>query len=188
VAMAEKSVNRCDVAVLVIDASQGVAEQEAKIAGMCEEIGRGLVIAFNKADLVDERARKARKEELERKLQFVPWAEVVWCSAKSGKGVKELMRGVEGVHQAFNKRVATGELNRFFAELTEHHPPSVYRGHPVKLYYITQASARPPAFVVSVNYPEGVHFSYRRYLINRLREQFGFDGTPVRIMFRKRSR
>ncbi|MSP63986.1 MAG: ribosome biogenesis GTPase Der [Myxococcales bacterium] len=187
VAMAEKSIGRCDVAVLVIDAAGGVAEQEAKIAGMCDEAGRGLILTFNKRDLVDAAAEKKLKEALARQLQFVPWAKVAFCSALTGRGVRELLRTVAEVHHNHNRRVTTGELNRFFEGLVEAHPPSLYRGHPVRLYYVTQATARPPTFVIQVNHPEGIHFSYARYLANRLREQFGFEGTPIRTIFRKRA-
>jgi GTP-binding protein len=188
VAMAEKAIGRCDVAVLVVDGAAGLAEQEAKIAGLCEEAGRALVIAFNKRDLFGDAQVRKLKQDLERQLQFVPWAKVLWVSAATGKGVRELLGAVQEVYAAASQRVTTGELNRFFEGLVEHHPPSLYRGHPVKLYYITQASVRPPSFVLSVNHPEGVHFSYRRYLANRLREQFGFVGTPVRIFTRARSK
>ncbi len=187
VAMAEKAIGRCDVTVLVIDAEAGVAEQEAKIAGMCDEAGRALVIAFNKRDLVDEKDERRLKEALERQLQFVPWAKVIFCSARTGRAVHGLLEAAREVYESASKRVSTGELNRFFEGLVEHHPPSLYRGTPVKLYYITQATTRPPTFVLSVNHPEGVHFSYRRYLANRLREEFGFVGTPVRILCRARS-
>ncbi len=189
VTMAEQSVERADIAVLVIDGIEGVAEQEAKIAGMCEDKGRGLVVAFNKSDLLKGRGSgKKLKEELERKLQFVPWAKVVSCSAKTGQGIRELLATVEEVYRSYTRRISTGELNRFFATLVEHHPPSLYRGQPVKLYYITQAAIRPPAFVLSVNHPEGVHFSYRRYLSNRLRQHFGFVGTPLKILCRGKGR
>ncbi len=188
VAMAEKAIGRADVAVLVVDAAAVLAEQEAKIAGLCDEHGRALVIAFNKRDLVDAKAEKKLAESLARQLQFVPWAKVVYVSAKTGKGVRALIAAVDEVYDNYSRRVSTGELNRFFEGLTERHPPSLHRGHPVKLYYITQASARPPTFVLSVNYPEGVHFSYRRYLANQLRAQFGFEGTPVRIITRARKR
>jgi GTP-binding protein len=188
VSMAEKAIGRCDVCVLVVDGAGGLAEQEAKIAGMCDEAGRGLVIAFNKRDLFDGKQAKKLGEDVERQLQFVPWAKVVFCSASTGKGVREVLAAVDQAYAAASKRVTTGELNRFFEGLVEHHPPSLYRGHPVKLYYITQASVRPPAFVLQVNHPEGVHFSYRRYLANRLREEFGFQGTPVRIITRAKHR
>jgi GTP-binding protein len=186
VAMAEKSIHRADVTVLVVDGAAGIAEQDAKVAGLCDEIGRALVIALNKRDLVDARAEKKLHEELERKLQFVPWAKVLSCSAKTGRGIRELLEAVVAVEANYARRVSTGSLNRFFEGVLERHPPSLYQGHPVKLYYIVQASSRPPTFVLSVNHPEGVHFSYRRYLANQLRAEFGFDGTPVRIITRRR--
>ena len=185
-AMAEKAVGRCDVALLMIDGEGGIGEQDARIAGLCDEEGRALVIGLNKRDLLSGPDERKLREEIERKLQFVPWARVVALSARTGRGVPELMRAVMDASAAFRKRVTTGELNRFFEGLVERHPPSVYKGHPVKLYYITQASAAPPTFVLQVNSPEGVHFSYRRYLANQLRKQFGFDGTPVRIITRGR--
>jgi GTP-binding protein len=125
VAMAEKAIGRADVAVLVVDAAAGLAEQEAKIAGLCDEHGRALVIAFNKRDLVDERAEKKLKEALARQLQFVPWAKVVYVSAKTGKGVRGLMQAVDEVYGSYSRRVGTGELNRFFEGLTERHPPTL---------------------------------------------------------------
>ena len=188
VAMAEKAVGRADVCVLLIDADEGIGEQDAKIAGLCEEAGCALVIAFNKIDLLDEpRPREARlREDLQRQLQFVPWAKVVFLSAKTGKGVRKLVDTINVVHRAYTTRVSTGALNRWFAQVVERHPPSLYRGHPVRLYYIQQPQSAPPTFILSVNHAEGVHFSYRRFLQNQLREAFGFEGTPVRIVCRGR--
>jgi GTP-binding protein len=188
VAMAEKAVKRADVCVLVVDAKEGLAEQEAKIAGLCDEAGRALVIVFNKLDLVDQAEQDKLRENLNRQLQFVPWAKVVFASAKTGKGVQRILDAVQSAYAAYTRRVSTGELNRWFEGIVTKHPPSVYRGHPVKLYFIQQPQARPPTFLLSVNYPEGVHFSYRRYLANQLREAFELDGTPVRIVCRARSR
>jgi GTP-binding protein len=187
VAMAEKSLHRAHVAVLVVDGADGIAEQDAKVAGLCDELGRALVIALNKRDLFDASTERKLHEEIQRKLQFVPWAKVLSCSAQTGRGVHQLLETVIEVEGNFRRRVSTGELNRFLEEVLEKHPPSLYKGHPVKLYYITQASAGPPTFVLSVNHPDGVHFSYRRYLANQLRARFGFDGTPVRIICRARA-
>jgi GTP-binding protein len=172
--------------VLVVDAEAGLAEQEAKIAGLCEEAGRALVICFNKLDLIDERRQTKLREDLKRQLQFVPWAKVVFASAKTGKGLQRILDAVQGAYAAYTRRVSTGELNRWFERVLEAHPPSVYRGHPIKLYFIQQPQARPPTFLLSVNFPDGVHFSYRRFLANRLRESFGLDGTPVRIVCKAR--
>jgi GTP-binding protein len=113
---------------------------------------------------------------------------VVFASAKTGKGLQRILDAAKAAYAAYTRRVSTGELNRWFAGIVEKHPPSLYRGHPVKLYFIQQPEAGPPTFVLSVNHPEGVHFSYRRYLVNQLREAFELDGTPVRIICRKRTR
>jgi GTP-binding protein len=188
VAMAEKAIGRCDVCVLVVDAAEGLAEQDAKIAGICEEAGRALVICFNKLDLVDQKQQDQLRENLNRQLQFVPWAKVVFASARTGKGVQRILDAVQGAYAAYTKRVSTGELNRWFETIVEKHPPSLFRGHPIKLYFIQQPQSRPPTFLLSVNYPEGVHFSYRRYLSNQLRENFELDGTPVRIVCKARVR
>ena len=109
-------------------------------------------------------------------------------SAKTGKGQKRLMDAVHHAHKAFTTRVSTGALNRWFEGIVERHPPSLFKGAPVKLYYITQAESSPPTFILSVNYPEGVHFSYQRYLANQLRSEFKLDGTPIRIICRARNR
>ena len=186
VAMAEKAVGRCDVALLIVDAKEGISEQEARIAGMCDEAGRGLVIVFNKNDLVDGAEQKKLEENLQRQLQFVPWAKVLHCSAKTGRNVRKIVETARHVYDSAGTRVTTGALNRFFEGIVERHPPSLYQGKPIRLYYITQASVHPPTFVVQVNFPEGVHFSYRRYLSNQLRETFHFEGTPVRIITRRR--
>ncbi len=188
VAMAEKAILRAEIAVLVVDGAQGLAEQEAKIAGICHDAGRGLVICFNKCDLYDSKQENKLREELNRKLQFIPWARVVHVSAQTGKGIKRLMDAVHHSHKAYTTRVPTGALNRWFEGIVDRHPPSLFKGLPVKLYYITQAETSPPTFVLSVNYPEGVHFSYQRYLANQLRAEFHLDGTPLRIICRARGR
>jgi GTP-binding protein len=186
VAMAEKAVGRCDVCVLVVDAEEGLAEQDAKVAGMCDESGRALVILFNKLDLIDEKKQKKLHEDIKRQLQFVPWARVVFASAKTGKGVQRVLDAVQAAYAAYTRRVTTGALNRWFEGIVERHPPSLFRGHPIKLYFIQQPQSKPPTFILSVNYPEGVHFSYRRYLQNQLRDEFDLWGTPVRIVAKAR--
>ena len=190
--MAEKAIQRADVCVLVVDGEEGLAEQDAKIAGICEESGRALVICFNKLDLLEADGRGQKKqeklrEELDRQLQFVPWAKVVFSSAKTGKGMQRILEAVQEAYAAYTKRVTTGALNRWFEGIVERHPPSLYRGKPVKLYFIQQPQAKPPTFLLSVNHPEGVHFSYRRYLQNQLREEFKLDGTPVRVVCKART-
>lgn len=189
VAMAEKALLRADVAVLVIDAKDGIGEQDARIAGLIQDSGRALVIAFNKGDLLKSGDDKRLQEDLERKLQFVaPWALVTTLSAQTGKGVRKLLDVVERCYRSFCKRVPTGALNRFFEGIVERHPPPLHMGRPIRLYYITQAETRPPTFVVQVNHPEGMHYSYRRYLQNQLRQTFELEGTPVRLIARARTR
>jgi GTP-binding protein len=185
-AMAEKAVGRADVAVLVVDGAEGLSEQDARIAGLVQDAGRALVLAFNKRDLIDGAQERRLFEEKERVLQFVPWARAVVCSAQEGKGVGRLLQEVRRCYKGYSKRVSTGALNRFFSGIVERHPPPVYYGHPIRLYYITQTQVKPPTFMISVNYPQGVHFSYQRYLQNQLRETFGFEGTPVRLLWRER--
>jgi GTP-binding protein len=176
------------VCVLVIDAEAGIAEQDAKVVGLVEEAGRALVICFNKLDLIDEKRQKKLHEDFKRQLQFVPWARVVFASAKTGKGIQRILDAVQAAYSAFTRRASTGELNRWFEGIVAKHPPSLFHGKPVRLYYATQAQTRPPTFVFSVNYPEGIHFSYRRYLANQMRAEFGLDGTPVRLIFRARDK
>jgi GTP-binding protein len=188
VAMAEKAVNRADVAILVIDAQAGIGEQDAKIAGLVADAGKALIIAFNKRDLITAQDEKRLGENRDRQLQFVPWALQLSCSAHSSKNVLRLLSEARRCYASFAGRVGTAALNRFFAGIIQKHPPPLHNGKPIRLYYITQAQSRPPTFVVSVNQPEGMHFSYERYLQNQLRETFGLVGTPVRLYARARNR
>lgn len=189
VAMAERALYRADVAILVIDAQAGIGEQDARIAGLIQDSGRALLIAFNKRDLIGPDDERRLKSDLERKLQFVaPWALTRNCSAKSGRGVTQLLSETRRCYRWYSHRVGTGELNRFFEDIVERHPPPLHNGKPIRLYYITQAETCPPTFVVQVNHPDGMHFSYRRYLSNQLRETFGFVGTPIRLITKARKK
>ncbi|HMU38369.1 MAG TPA: ribosome biogenesis GTPase Der [Pseudomonadota bacterium] len=186
--MAEKAIERADVVCLVIDAKEGVGEMDARIAGLVHETGRVLLLVLNKSDLLKPAERKQLEAELSRKLQFVPWAHRLWCSAHTRHGVLKLLDEATRCYKSYASRVKTGALNRFFAGIVEKHPPPLYQGKPIRLYYITQAQTKPPTFVLSVNFPQGVHFSYHRYLQNQLRETFGFDGTPIRLIARAKTR
>ncbi len=186
VLQALKALERCDLAVLMVDAVQGAAEQDARIAGMVLQRGRALVVALNKIDLLDRDGLKRAESALRDQLHFAPWAPVKRLSALEGKGIRPLMEAVDRCHAAHGQRVSTGELNRFFEQALEHHQPPSRGGRSVRLFYITQASTRPPGFVVSTNRPDSVHFSYQRYVANQLRKRFGFEGTPIRVFFRKR--
>ncbi|HEX3758070.1 MAG TPA: ribosome biogenesis GTPase Der [Kofleriaceae bacterium] len=186
VTMALSQIERCDVAVLVIDAELGPAEQDARIAGMVEQAGRGLVIALNKSDLVSGEAARAQLRELTTDtFHFLSWAPTVMLSAQRGDGVDRLLDVVNKVAREHARRVPTAQLNRFFAEVIEEMPPPLHHGRAVRIHYLTQAKARPPTFVLWAN-NDGLAPSYKRFLSNRLRQRYGFAGTPIRIAVKVR--
>jgi len=179
-----KAMERAHCVVLMIDANDGTAEQDAKIAGLAEERGRALVVALNKTDLMNKETRKAVVTRTREILAFAPWATIVPVSVKQGRGVKKLMTAVDAAIREHDKRIPTGELNRFFEEVLETHPPPTMHKRMVRLYFITQAEVRPPTFIVVANRPDDVHFSYQRYVANQLRKRWGFDGTTIRVRYR----
>ena len=183
-----RAIERSEIIVLLCDASDGVAEQDAKILGLAIERGKPVIVALNKCDLLDKSEQTRAMERLQDKLHFVPWAKTAMISAKTGRGVASLVDTICAVRENWCKRVTTGELNRFFAEAIETHPPPTMSGRSVRLYYITQAETRPPTFIVVSNWPEHIHFSYQRYVQNQIREHFAFDGTPLRVRYRAKSR
>ncbi|MCE9575237.1 MAG: ribosome biogenesis GTPase Der [Deltaproteobacteria bacterium] len=182
VSMALGQIQRADVCVLVIDASLGPGEQDARLAGAVEESGRALVIALNKSDLIRGKDAEAElKQKVKDTFHFMPWAPVVMLSAARGDGTHRLMDLASRVAAEHRHRVATSELNRFFAEVVEVTPPGIYRGRAIRIHYITQARVAPPTFLLWANQPTGVAPSYRRYLSNQLRKRYGFRGSPIRI-------
>ena len=184
VLQAVRSMERCDAVVLIIDAEAGVGEQDAKIAGLAHDRGRALILALNKTDLLDRETQKKAMDRTREILAFVPWAPLVTISALKGTGVNALLDRVADALIEHRRRISTGELNRFFAEVLEQHPPPTMHKRPVRLYYITQAGVAPPTFIVVTNAPKGVHFSYQRYVVNQIRKRFGFRGTPIRVRYR----
>ena len=182
VTMAIGQIDRADVVVLVIDAAIGPAEQDARIAGMVEQAGRALVIALNKSDLVAGDAQKATlREQTKDTFHFLTWAPTVLLSAQRGDGVDRLMDLVAQVAREHARRIPTAQLNRFFGEVIEEMPPPLHHGRSIRINYLTQAVSRPPTFVLWANSPDGLAPSYKRFIANRLREQYGFRGTPIRI-------
>jgi len=182
VSMALGQIERADVAVLVIDAGIGPAEQDARIAGKIEESGRALVIALNKSDLVTGDAKKASLRDLTTDtFHFLSWAPTTMISAQRGDGVDKLLDLVDRAAAEHAKRIPTAQLNRFFAEVIEEMPPPIHHGRAVRIHYITQGASRPPTFILWANTPEGLAPSYKRFIANRLREAYGFRGTPIRI-------
>lgn len=183
------AVDRCHVAVLVIDGDAGVTAQDTHIAGIALKASRALVIAVNKIDLwqdADERRAWAERQ-MRSRIQFVPWALVGFISALEGRGLSELLQLAVAAREARRRRVPTGELNSVLARAVRNHAPPLVRNKRFKLFYATQASIDPPTFILFVNDPEIVHFSYRRYLERALREAYDFEGTAIRLVFRARS-
>ena len=185
---AMKSLSRADVALVLIDASEGITEQDERIAGLAHEEGKGIILVLNKWDLVPdkEQAYKRFMADVQQRLKFVDYASVITLSAHTRQRITKVFEEVDKVIDEREKRVSTAELNRVFEKLAAHHEPPLYRARRVKYYYITQVAIKPPTFVVFVNYPDGVHFSYLRYIENNLRAAFGFHGTPVRIFAKRR--
>ena len=185
---AMKSLSRADVALVLIDASEGITEQDERIVGLAHEEGKGIILVLNKWDLVPdkEQAYKRFMTDVQQRLKFVDYASVITLSAQTRQRITKVFEEIDKVIEEREKRVPTAELNRVFEKLAAHHEPPLYRARRVKYYYITQVAIKPPTFVVFVNYPEGVHFSYIRYIENNLREAFGFRGTPVRIFAKRR--
>lgn len=183
-----RAMERCEVALLMCDAAEGVAEQDAKILGLAEDRGRAIVIALNKIDLVDKPRHKKLDDETRDKLSFTPWAPIVHVSAQTGRGMNVLFDTVARVAEAYRRRVGTAELNRFFEQVLETHPPPTSGGRAPRLYYITQAETSPPLFVIIASDPTKIHFSYRRYVMNQLRRAFGFEGVPVRVKYKEKRR
>jgi len=187
VSMAIGQVARADVVVLVIDAELGPAEQDARIAGIVEETGRALVIALNKSDKISgDAAKTALRELTEENFHFLTWAPVTMLSAQRGDGVDRLLDLVDTVAREYKKRIPTAQLNRFFAEVIEEMPPPLHNGRSIKINYLTQARAKPPTFVLWANSPEGLAPSYKRFIQNRLRDRYGFRGSPIRIAVKEK--
>ena len=188
VIQAIRAMERAEVILLLCDAAEGVAEQDAKILGLAADRNRAIVIGLNKGDMLDKKRASTAEADARDKLSFAPWAPVVKLSAKTGRGVGAMLAEVTKVADAFRRRVPTGALNRFFEQVLATHPPPTSGGKAPRLYYITQAEAAPPLFVVMASDPEKLHFSYRRYVLNQLREHFGFEGVPVRVRYKPRRR
>ena len=182
------AVERADVVVVVIDAGEGVTEQDAKIAGIAHDRGKGIVIAVNKWDSIEKDDKTIYKytAKIREILSFLPYAQILFLSAKTGQRITKLFEVVEVVIQNQNLRIATGVLNEIMTEATALQQPPSDKGKRLKLYYITQVSVKPPTFVIFVNDKELMHFSYTRYIENKIREAFGFSGTSLKFIIRER--
>ncbi len=185
-----RSLERCDVALIVVDAEQGVSDQDIRVAGYAYDRGCGAIFLLNKWDRVDNRDGKALKrltEDLRMEAKFLNFAPITTVSAKTGLRIQRVFPIVDEVYAQYSARISTGQLNKAMdVALTRTQPP-MHKGTRLKFYYATQVSARPPTFVSFVNFPDGVHFSYQRYLVNQIREAFSLDKTPVRLLLRQRT-
>lgn len=182
------AIERSDVVILMIDATEGVTEQDAKICGIAHDRGKGLMIAVNKWDAIEKDNHTVKKytAKVREILSFVPYAEIIFISAKTGQRTPKLFDLLETVIQNHALRIQTGVLNEILAEAVALQQPPSDKGKRLKLFYITQVSTKPPTFVIFVNSKELMHFSYQRYIENKIRETFGFVGTPIRILIRER--
>jgi GTP-binding protein len=185
---AMKSLSRADVALVLIDAAEGITEQDERIVGAAHDAGKGIIIVLNKWDLVPDKeaAYKRYMADVQQRLKFAAYAPVLTISAATRQRITKVFDEIDAVMEESRRRVPTAELNKVFERLIAHHEPPLYRGKRVKYFYITQVGIKPPTFIVFVNYPGGVHFSYLRYIENNLRMAFGFQGTPVRIFAKSR--
>lgn len=182
------AVERCNVAVLVIDATEGITDQDAKIAGIAHDRGKGMIIAVNKWDAIEKNDKTIYRftEEIRNKLSYMPYAELLFISAQTGQRLPKLFETIDAVIENHSLRIATGVLNEIMSEAVAMQQPPSDKGKRLKLYYITQVSVKPPTFVIFVNDKELMHFSYTRYIENRIRESFGFRGTPLKFIIRER--
>ena len=182
------AVERADVVLMVIDAEEGVTEQDAKIAGIAHERGKGIIIVVNKWDAIEKNDKTTREYEskIRQVLSYLSYAEVMFVSAKTGQRLTKLYDVIDMVIENQTLRVATGVLNEIMTEAVAMQQPPSDKGKRLKLYYITQVSVKPPTFVIFVNDKELMHFSYTRYLENKIREAFGFRGTSLKFFIRER--
>ena len=185
---AVSAVERCDVAILVIDANEGITDQDTKIAGIAHERGKAAIIAVNKWDSVEKDDKTMNKflKDIANELAYMPYAPRVFISAKTGQRVSKLIDTIKVVNENHNIRISTGVLNDVLIEAMAMQQPPSDKGKQLRIYYMTQVSTKPPTFVIFVNSRELMHFSYRRYLENQLRDAFGFSGTPIHFIVREK--
>jgi GTP-binding protein len=189
VVLARRSLERAEVAVLVLDAAEGVREMDATIGGYVAEAGRAVVLAVNKWDLKDEHGLRQRKfeEDLRDRLKFLPYAKIVFVSARTGRGLAALLQQASRARESWSQRVTTGELNRLLAQAQKKQAPKAKGSHAITILFGAQVGIQPPTFALSINQPVDLHFSYQRYLENQIRARFGFEGTPIvlKVRFRR---
>jgi len=190
VVQALKAMDRAHVVLALVDASEGVTDQDLTVAGYAYEKGRAVVLIVNKWDLVekDNATMADYLRDLRSRFKFLGDVPILFVSALTGQRASKIMAEVEKVAEQFNQKISTANLNKVLVDAVEAHPPAIFQGMRMKFFYITQTAVRPPTFIIFVNKAEGVHFSYQRYLNNKIREAFGFAGVPFRVEYRDRER
>ena len=186
-----KSIDRADLCLLLIDANEGVTDQDARLAGLIQAKGRACIILVNKWDTVAEKDSYTAgqvAQQIREDLKFVRYAPIIFISALTGQRVHRILRAVDKVMVNYRRRVSTGSLNRFVDRVTARHQPPIHKGKRLQVYYSTQVTSGPPTVLFSVNYRESLHFSYERFMHNQLRRQFDFEGVPIRFIFRDRKK
>jgi len=183
-----RTIDRCDVALLLLDPKEGVTDQDARIGGFIHEKGKGCIIVVNKWDTIEKDSQTLTQfeKEIREDLKYLSYAPILFISALTGQRVKKVLDTIDRVAAEAKKRVSTSPLNRALEGWVKKSQPPTFRTRQVKMNYITQVSVAPPTFIIYTNFPEGIHFSYERYLLNQMRETFGFEGVPIRLQFRKK--
>lgn len=185
---AMSAINRSDVVLLVLDASTGIREQDKHVAGYAHDAGRGLIIVVNKWDLPKKNSQSGKdfEQTIRQEFQYLDYAPIIFISAKTGQRLNEIPKLVKEVYHNQNQRIQSSVLNDLLLEASKLVPTPLIKGKRLRIYYMTQVATNPPTFVVFVNDPELMHFSYQRFLVNQLRKNFNFEGTPIKIIARKR--
>jgi GTP-binding protein len=190
IVQALRTIDRSDVALLLLDPQEGVTDQDARIGGFIHEKGKGCILVVNKWDLMekDTGTMKSFQERVYGDLKYLAYTPIVFISARTGQRVQKVFEKVDQVSDQTRKRISTSLLNRHFGKWLEENPPPLHKNRRVHLNYITQVSSGPPTFVIYTNIPGGIHFSYERFLTNQMRKAFGFEGVPIRFLFRKKGK
>lgn len=184
-----KSMDECDVALILVDSDEGITDQDITIAGYAQDRGCGALFLLNKWDLLEGEQKSVKKymEDLRYKAKFLSYAPAITISAKTGLRCHRILDEVVKIHKEYCHRISTGVLNRIIEDAVFREEPSLYKGRRLKFFYATQVASKPPTFVCFVNFPQGVHFSYKRYLINQLRQMIPLEKTPIRLYFREKT-
>jgi GTPase len=188
IVQALKAIDRCDIALLLIDAEEGITEQDAKIAGLTVEKGKGCIIIVNKWDIIEKDNATVGNyvRNIKDTLKFMDYAPIVFISALTGQRIPKIFDTIESVYSQYVKRVPTADLNRVVRDIIDSKPPPRHQNRPNPFSYVTQASVAPPTLIFFIKEPKAVHFSYRRFLINRIREACGFEQVPIKIVFKRK--